>query len=122
MSAEREDANKQLVVKAWAAVFSARDFTVLDRYWAAGNGYLQHNPRVPNGTAGLRGFLNSLPPSVSQNRFALADAGLVLTINQSVATSQNLDSDTVGSAVADIYRVVDATGLPFRRLNTRRCR
>ncbi|HEX8347796.1 MAG TPA: nuclear transport factor 2 family protein [Actinoplanes sp.] len=109
VSAERQDANKQLVIKAWGAAFTARDLSVLDRYWAAGNGYLQHNPRVPNGTDGLRRFLSTLPSSVSHNRFALADGDLVLTINHNVATSQNLDSDMVGSAVADLYRVVGST-------------
>ncbi|MET3803156.1 putative SnoaL-like aldol condensation-catalyzing enzyme [Nakamurella sp. UYEF19] len=103
----RADANRQLILKAWAAVFSARDLTVLDRYWAPGNGYLQHNPNVPNGVGGLKGFLGTLPPSVSQNRFSVAAGDLVLTVNQSVATSGDLDSDLVGSAVADVYRIVD---------------
>ena len=103
----REDANRQLVVKAWYAIFMARDFTVLDRYWALDDGYLQHNPNVPNGVGGLRGFLGSLPASVTQNRFAVASGDQVLTVNQSIATSGDLDSDRVGSAVADIYRLVD---------------
>lgn len=101
------DAHRQLILKAWAAIYSVRDFTVLDRYWALGNGYLQHNPNVPNGVGGLKGFLGTLPPSVSQNRFSLAAGDLVLTVNQSVATADDLDSDLVGSAVADIYRIVD---------------
>lgn len=107
VSAEQADANKQMILKAWAGVYGSRDFSVLDRYWAPGDGYLQHNPRVPNGVGGLRGFIGSLPPSVSQNRFAIGEGDLVLTVNQSVPTSGDLNSDTVGSAVADIYRIVD---------------
>lgn len=107
ISVERADANKQLILKAWAAIYSARDFTVLGRYWALGDGYLQHNPNVPNGVGGLKGFLGTLPQSVSQNRFALGSGDLVVTVNQSVATSADLDSDAVGSSVVDIYRVAD---------------
>ncbi|MGV8872836.1 MAG: nuclear transport factor 2 family protein [Rhodococcus sp. (in: high G+C Gram-positive bacteria)] len=107
ISDSQADANKQMILKSWAALFTARDFTVLDRYWALGDGYLQHNPNVPNGVGGLRGFIGSLPPSVSQNRFAIGSGDLVLTVNQSVPTSGDLASDTVGGAVVDIYRIVD---------------
>lgn len=107
VSAEQADANKQMILKAWAGVHGSRDFSVLDRYWAPDDDYLQHNPRVPNGVGGLRGFIGSLPPSVSQNRFAIGSDDLVLTVNQGVPTSGDLNSDTVGSAVADIYRIVD---------------
>lgn len=105
LSRAAEEANKQLTLKIWPAVFMARDLTAIDRYWAPGDTYLQHNPRIPNGTAGLRGFLASMPPTVSQNRFAIADGDLVLTINQSIPTTADLSSDYLGSAVADIYRI-----------------
>ncbi|WP_044192132.1 nuclear transport factor 2 family protein [Hyalangium minutum] len=52
--------NKELVMSAMTALFIHRDLTALDRYWAPG--YIQHNPRMPNGTDFFRKIIPSLKP------------------------------------------------------------
>jgi predicted SnoaL-like aldol condensation-catalyzing enzyme len=106
LTEQNEDANKQVVQKAFAALITGRNYDVLDKYWAGAN-YIQHNPRIPNGTAPVRAFFSSRPPMVQQFRFVLADGDLVFVFSQSVAASADLNTDYTGSAVGDIARVVD---------------
>jgi predicted SnoaL-like aldol condensation-catalyzing enzyme len=105
----QENTNKQLVLRAVDDMFMVRDLGVLDRYWAPGNTYLQHNPNIPNGTAGLKGFVAAMAPTVHQTRFTLADGDFVITFKQSMPSASDLTSDNVGSAVVDLYRVVNST-------------
>lgn len=50
--------NKDLVTAAMTGLFIDRDLTVLDKYWDPG--YIQHNPRMPNGTDFFRKLIPSL--------------------------------------------------------------
>ncbi len=50
--------NKDLVTAAMTGLFIDRDLTVLDKYWDPG--YIQHNPRMPNGTDFFRKMIPSL--------------------------------------------------------------
>jgi len=51
--------NKELVTKAVTAVFVQRDLSALDFYFD--RNYIQHNPALPNGTAGLKQVIPTLP-------------------------------------------------------------
>ncbi|APR88530.1 hypothetical protein A7982_13879 [Minicystis rosea] len=62
--------NKELVTSAMTALFINRDLTALDRYWDPG--YIQHNPRMPNGTDFFRKMIPSLKPDFRY------EAGLVI--------------------------------------------
>jgi len=53
--------NKDIVKTAMAELFINRDLTALDRHWDPG--YVQHNPRMPNGTDFFRKIIPSLPPN-----------------------------------------------------------
>jgi predicted SnoaL-like aldol condensation-catalyzing enzyme len=52
--------NKEIVVAGMKGLFIARDASVIDKYWSPN--YIQHNPRVPNGSAVLKGFVSSFGP------------------------------------------------------------
>jgi predicted SnoaL-like aldol condensation-catalyzing enzyme len=101
-----EDGNKQLVSKLFSAVFTARDFSVIDKFWA-GPAYIQHSPQVPNGTDGLKNFIANSPPLVVNIRIALAEGELVFTYSQLLFTNSNLNSDFTGLAAGDLFRVVN---------------
>lgn len=53
--------NKDLVIAAMTALFVKRDLTALEKYWDPR--YVQHNPRMPNGTDFFRHMIPSLPAS-----------------------------------------------------------
>src|SRR5579871_1977775 len=57
------DANKELVLAGIKGVFVDRDPTVLDRLFS--DNYRQHNPKIPNGTAAIKGLLNNLSADFS---------------------------------------------------------
>src|SRR5712671_3524669 len=52
--------NKNLVKTAMTELFVNRDLTTLDRYWDPG--YIQHNPRMPNGVDFFKKIVPSLGP------------------------------------------------------------
>lgn len=105
---EQEEANKQLVLKAYDGVFNGRQLGLLDQFWA-GNDYIQHNPQVPNGTAGLKESFNSIFPEGSRQRFyhAVADGDLVFTHSQGLMPGDDPDNEFTGLAVGDLFRVVN---------------
>ena len=102
----QEDGNAHLVQKAFAGMITGRNYELLDKYWA-GPTYIQHNPRIPNGTAPVRAFFSSRPPMLQQFRFVLADGDLVCVLLQSLEASADLNTDYAGSAVGDLVRIVD---------------
>lgn len=102
----QEDTNKHLVQNAFAALMTAHSFGVLDKYWT-GADYIQHNPRIPNGTAAVRGFFSSVPPVIHDVRFLLADGDLVFTFSQSLAPDGELNNENIGTAVGDLARVAN---------------
>jgi predicted SnoaL-like aldol condensation-catalyzing enzyme len=52
-------ANKELVLEGIKGVFIDRDPAVLDRLFS--DAYRQHNPKIRDGTAAIKGLLGSLP-------------------------------------------------------------
>ena len=52
MKTASEAANEALVVKVVTALFNDYDASALDRYFT--DNFIQHNPRLPDGTGALR--------------------------------------------------------------------
>ena len=50
---------KTIVIEALTRAFNDRDFSVLEAWWSPQ--YIQHNPFIPAGRAGLRRFVEALP-------------------------------------------------------------
>jgi predicted SnoaL-like aldol condensation-catalyzing enzyme len=65
--------NKDLVRTAMADLFGRRDLTALERYWDPG--YIQHNPRMPNGTDFFRKMIPSLPPHFAYEQGLVVEDG-----------------------------------------------
>ena len=55
-------ANKALALKALTGVFNDRDFSLFDQIFAPD--YIQHNPIVPTGRAGLKAIAPHLSPEL----------------------------------------------------------
>jgi predicted SnoaL-like aldol condensation-catalyzing enzyme len=105
LSEEQEEANKQLVVMAYSGLFNEGKIELLDQYWDPV--YFQHNPRVPNGTAGLKQLLQSMPaggggPTLTFSQ-VVSDQDLVWTFSQVSMPG----SGSTGGLGVDIFRVVD---------------
>ncbi len=105
---EQEEANKQLVIKAYDGVFNGRQLGLLDQFWA-GKDYIQHNPQIANGTEGLKASFDSIFPngSVMRIHHALADGDLVFTHSHSLSPGDNKENEFTGLAIGDLFRVVD---------------
>lgn len=89
---------KELVVTALTELFVKRDVTALDRYWEPG--YVQHNPRMPNGSAFLKRFIESMKPE------ARYEPGLVLDNGELVAVHGRYVGFAERPMIAvDIFRV-----------------
>jgi predicted SnoaL-like aldol condensation-catalyzing enzyme len=98
LSDEQEEANREMVVWAFTELFNNRKLELLDQFFDPR--YFQHNPRIPNGTAGLGQLIASLPagggPRVNVSR-SLADQDLVWAIQ-----------DRPGGLIqTDIFRVAN---------------
>jgi predicted SnoaL-like aldol condensation-catalyzing enzyme len=93
--------NKDLVKTAMTELFVNRDLSALDRYWDAG--YIQHNPRMPNGLDFFRKMIPSLKPEFRY------EAGLVIEDGEFVMIHGRYvgwgDKTMIG---ADIFRVKGA--------------
>ncbi|MEJ2631262.1 MAG: ester cyclase [Acidihalobacter sp.] len=96
--------NKMLVADFYAKVWNAYDVTALKDFVA--EDYVQHNPHVANGRAPLEAFLGPMFENLPEGRFTVArlvaEGDLVVAHTLFQATAE--DS---GTAVVDIYRVVD---------------
>jgi predicted SnoaL-like aldol condensation-catalyzing enzyme len=62
MSDSSLSANKALVLKALTGLFNDRDLSLLDTIFAPD--YIQHNPTVPTGRAGLKEIAPHLSPDL----------------------------------------------------------
>jgi predicted SnoaL-like aldol condensation-catalyzing enzyme len=96
--AQSSPSPQELVLTAVTELFVKRDVTALDRYWDPG--YIQHNPRMPNGTAFLKGFVAAMKP---QARY---EPGLVLSNGELVAVHGRYIGFAERPMIAvDIFRV-----------------
>jgi len=58
----KESRNKELVLKAFDALFNRRDYAQAGRYWSPR--YLQHSAHIKPGRDGLFDLIKSLPPTL----------------------------------------------------------
>ena len=107
LTEEQEEANKQLVIRAYDGVFNGRLLGLLDQFWA-GDDYIQHNPQITNGTKGLKASFDAIFPegSLMKLHHAVADGDLVFTHSQGL-TQDDQNNEFTGIAVADLFRVVN---------------
>jgi predicted SnoaL-like aldol condensation-catalyzing enzyme len=99
-SKAQELANKKLVLGAYQALFGDHDLAALEHWDDA---YIQHNPTVADGKAGLLAALESFgvlksPAHILDVRRVLADGNMV-----AVQTKQNFGNGDV--SVIDLFRV-----------------
>jgi predicted SnoaL-like aldol condensation-catalyzing enzyme len=57
----KETRNKELVLKAFDALFNRRDYAEAERYWSPH--YIQHSAHIKPGREGLFDLIKSLPPT-----------------------------------------------------------
>lgn len=107
LTEEQEEANKQLVIRAYDGVFNGRQLGLLDQLWA-GDGYIQHNPQITNGTEGLKMSFDAIFPegSLMLLHHAVEDGDLVFTHSQGLMPGDDQDNEFTGIAVGDLFRVV----------------
>ena len=58
----KESRNKELVLKAFDALFNRRDYDEAERYWSAR--YIQHSAHIAPGRDGLFNLIKSSPPTL----------------------------------------------------------
>jgi predicted SnoaL-like aldol condensation-catalyzing enzyme len=96
-----EDANMQTARGLYAAIFTARDFAVADRY--LGPEYIQHAPDVADGKSGLAKAIPEIAKAFPQVSYDIkritADGDLV-----TMMTHIRWTPDSLGTAQSDIYR------------------
>lgn len=96
-------ANKATVITALDGIFNKRDTTYVDKY--IGSTYLQHNPTVADGSAGLKAFIPYLSPDDKTDYGAQAAEGdLVWTHSRSGSTT---NASVSASIIVDVFRVKD---------------
>jgi len=97
-----EEANKKLVLEFHAVVLNGKNADAAPKYVA--ENYIQHNPRVPNGLAGLQGFVRELSRNSQDARVTIkrviAEGDLVVLHSHMQRSSQER-----GSVLVDIFRV-----------------
>jgi predicted SnoaL-like aldol condensation-catalyzing enzyme len=98
-----EQANKELVTKAYQGLFGDHDASVLDKYFK--KDYIQHNPMAQTGVEGLRGFfygfgLDKAPKTQVKFLRTAAEGDMVWLY--SIANFGQGDN-----AVVDIFRIED---------------
>jgi len=77
MQQTQTERNKAVVLEFLTTAFSSKDFTALDRYLHPD--YIQHNPFIPPGKAGLRAFIAGLPDATRYEPGAIiAEGDLVM--------------------------------------------
>lgn len=93
-----QDSNKDLVVKAVTELFSNKDLTAIDRYWAAS--YLQRNPGLASTSAVLKDALKDMPADMTY------EIGMVIAEGDLVAIHGRYTGwGPTPLIVVDIYRI-----------------
>ena len=98
----REERNRRLVVEFYEAVFVRHDLSVAER--ALGEGYIQHNPRVPDGRAAFVAAFTRIfaanPEARSRILRTATDGDLVF-----LHVHARSNASDRGRAIVDIFRV-----------------
>ncbi len=73
MPDSKESRNKQLVLKAFDALFNRRDYVEAERYWSPH--YIQHSAHIEPGRDGLFSLVKSSPPTLKYEPGVIAADG-----------------------------------------------
>lgn len=93
-------ANKALVSKVMDAVFVRRDSSVVERHFD--KGYIQHNPKIPNGRDAIPALISQLPAGFRY------EPGMIIAEGDLVMIHGRYTGWAPKPVVAvDIFRVVD---------------
>lgn len=93
-----QQSNKDFVVNAVTELFSNKDLTAIDRYWA--DSYLQRNPGLPSTSAVLKEALKDMPADMTY------EIGMVIAEGDLVAIHGRYTGwGPTPLIVVDIYRV-----------------
>ncbi|RKN12036.1 nuclear transport factor 2 family protein [Streptomyces radicis] len=76
-AADQAERNTAIVLTAMRELFTEKDLTALDRYWA--EPYVQHSPRMPNGLDTLRATVPDLEGFSWEPQRIAAQGDLVFT-------------------------------------------
>lgn len=99
---EQLEANKKTVAAFEDAALNQKDFDSASKY--LGPRYTQHNPNVPDGPEGLKGFLaflkDKFPNNRSETKHVFAEGDFVIVHDHAVR-----EPGTRGSAIVNIYRL-----------------
>jgi predicted SnoaL-like aldol condensation-catalyzing enzyme len=103
-SRRREDANRAVVLDFYDKALRRFDLDAAAEHF--GRSYIQHNPNIPDGTEGFRGFVQGLRsrfPSISaQIHRTIADGDFVMLHVHAVR-----EHGDPGLAIIDIFRLED---------------
>jgi predicted SnoaL-like aldol condensation-catalyzing enzyme len=92
--------NEKLVVKAMTELFAKRDVATIEKYW--GSTYIQHNPTIANGHDGVKGLIQSIPPSFKYESGMVASSGDIVMLH---GRFSGMGPKAI--IVVDIFRVKD---------------
>ena len=94
----KNESNKEMVLKALKAVFIEGDTSAVDKYWA--KDYIQHNPMFPNGSDIIKQFAKNKPQGFK------FEPGLVMEDGEFVMVhSRYSGMNSKSTIVVDILRV-----------------
>jgi len=110
-----QDANKALVREVFDQVFTRRDAALAAKYYAVD--YIQHNPRVPPGLAGIQTFLGYLFDAFAELHaelvLILAEDDRVMTMVDWRGTHTGMFAGVAGTGreirfrSAEVFRIAD---------------
>src|SRR6201987_4187267 len=101
MVENKESRNKELVLKAFDALFNRRDYAEAERYWSPR--YIQHSAHIKPGREGLFDLVKELPPTLKyEPGVILADGDYVIVHGRFSGFGQ-----PVNWVAADILRIKD---------------
>ena len=96
-----ESKSKALVLEAFEALFTKRDYVAFERYWSPN--YLQHSAHIGPGREGLLTLVKSLPPALKYEPGMIVAEGDLVMIHGRFAGFGH----SMAWIAADILRLVD---------------
>ena len=77
MASKLEEKNKDLVVRAFDALFNKRDYAAAEKFWSPH--YIQHSAHIAPGREGLFNLIKNTPPTLRYEHGAVvADGDFVM--------------------------------------------
>jgi len=99
---DNNDANKELVLKAFDTLFNKRDYAAAERLWSSK--YIQHSAHIPPGREGLFELVKNVPPTLRyENQLTIANGDYVMLHGRFSGLGQGV----ANWIVVDIVRLED---------------